>query len=50
MSFEDAFGKPGGRPEGFWRPWLGHYCSLTPADIGDLTPAQLSACLKFVER
>lgn len=40
---------PGEKPEMYWRPNLGHWCSLRPCDVGDLTPGQLWAALDAIK-
>jgi len=47
--FKAALGPPGEKPESYWGPALGHVCHLRPADINDLTPAQLFACFEAIK-
>lgn len=46
MIWHSEFGEPGRIPESYWRPDLAHWFHLRPCDIGDLTPAQLFACVE----
>jgi hypothetical protein len=49
QEFDDRFGPVGGDPAGFYCFELGNICHVLPADVGELTPADMVGALNMFD-